>query len=87
MRHDLDNLIDYAVSYYENLQKKYGKGRERKTEIKQFEVIQAKQVAIVILSSMSIVRRVLSEQGFGKMSTYLTAQIWTTLLQLLVVEY
>lgn len=47
VRHDLDNLIDYAVSYYENLQKKYGKGRERKTEIKQFEVIQAKQVAIV----------------------------------------
>jgi topoisomerase-4 subunit A len=34
------------VNYYENLLKKYGKGRERKTEIKQFEIIEAKQVAM-----------------------------------------
>lgn len=47
VKHDLENLVDYTVAYYDNLQKKYGKGRERKTEIKQFEVIQAKQVAIV----------------------------------------
>ncbi len=46
VKHDLDNLVDYAVAYYENLLKKYGKGRERKTEIKPFEVIQVKQVAI-----------------------------------------
>jgi topoisomerase-4 subunit A len=46
VKHDLNNLIDYAVAYYENLLKKYSKGRERKTEIKQFEVIEAKQVAI-----------------------------------------
>lgn len=46
VKHDLDNLVDYAVAYYENLLKKYGKGRERKTEIKPFEVIQIKQVAI-----------------------------------------
>ncbi|MGZ5246557.1 MAG: DNA gyrase/topoisomerase IV subunit A, partial [Flavitalea sp.] len=43
---DLEHLVDYTVSYYENLLKKYGKGRERKTEIRQFEAIQAKQVAI-----------------------------------------
>ncbi len=46
VKYDLDNLVDYAVAYYENLLKKYGKGRERKTEIKLFEVIQVKQVAI-----------------------------------------
>jgi topoisomerase IV subunit A len=46
VKHDLNNLVDFAVSYYENLLKKYGKGRERKTEIKQFEVIEAKHVAI-----------------------------------------
>jgi len=46
VRYDLDHLVEYAIAYYENLQKKYGKGRERKTEIKTFEVIQAKQVAI-----------------------------------------
>ena len=42
----LTNLIDYTISYYEGLQEKYGKGRERKTEIKPFDVIQARQVAI-----------------------------------------
>jgi topoisomerase-4 subunit A len=46
VKSDLANLVDYAVAYYENLLKKYGKGRERKTEIRQFEVIEAKHVAI-----------------------------------------
>ncbi len=46
VRHDLDHLIDFAVAYYEGLLKKYGKGKERRTEIKEFEVIEAKQVAI-----------------------------------------
>lgn len=46
VKHDLNNLVDFAVAYYENLLKKYGKGRERKTEIKEFEVIEAKAVAI-----------------------------------------
>ncbi len=46
VKHDLANLVDYAVAYYENLLKKYGKGRERKTEIKLFDTIEAKSVAI-----------------------------------------
>ncbi|MGZ8558903.1 MAG: DNA gyrase/topoisomerase IV subunit A [Chitinophagaceae bacterium] len=46
VKYDINNLVDFAVAYYENLLKKYGKGRERKTEIKQLEVIEAKQVAI-----------------------------------------
>mgnify|MGYP001309596012 CR=1 FL=1 len=46
VKHDLANLVDFAVAYFENLLKKYGKDRQRKTEIKQFEVIEAKQVAI-----------------------------------------
>ncbi len=46
VKNDIANLVDFAVAYYENLLKKYGKGRERKTEIKQFDVIQAKSVAI-----------------------------------------
>ncbi len=46
VKHDLANLVDYAVAYFENLLKKYGKGRERKTEVRQFEVIEAKSVAI-----------------------------------------
>lgn len=46
VKHDLANLVDFAVAYFEGLLQKYGKGRERKTEIKLFEAIQAKQVAI-----------------------------------------
>jgi topoisomerase IV subunit A len=46
VKFDLNNLTDYAVDYFENLLKKYGKDRERKTEIKQFEIIEAKAVAI-----------------------------------------
>jgi len=46
VKYDLNNLVDYAVAYYENLLTKYGKGKERKTEMKLFESIQAKNVAI-----------------------------------------
>ncbi len=46
IQHDIANLTDFAVAYYENLLKKFGKGRERKTEIKPFDTIQAKSVAI-----------------------------------------
>ena len=46
VKFDLANLNDYAIAYFENLLKKYGKGRERKSEIKVFEVIEAKHVAI-----------------------------------------
>ncbi len=46
VKFDLDNLTDFAVAYFESLLKKYGKGRERKTEIKEFDTIQVKHVAI-----------------------------------------
>jgi topoisomerase-4 subunit A len=46
VKYDLEHLNDYAIAYFEGLLKKYGKGKERKTEIKVFEVIEAKHVAI-----------------------------------------
>ncbi len=46
VKYDIDHLTDYTVTYYENLLKKYGKGRERKTEIKPFDTITARSVAI-----------------------------------------
>ena len=46
VKNDIANLTDYSVTYYENLLKKFGKGRERKTEIKPFDTIHAKSVAI-----------------------------------------
>lgn len=43
---DLDNLIDYAIAYFERIKKKYGKDRQRKTEIRNFDVIESTSVAI-----------------------------------------
>jgi topoisomerase-4 subunit A len=47
VKNHLANLVEYAVEYFKNLKAKYGKGRERKTEIRSFETIVAKQVAVV----------------------------------------
>ena len=42
----MNNLVDYAVDYFKNIKKKYGEGRERKTEIKTFDnIVAAKVVA------------------------------------------
>lgn len=42
---NLQNLVRYTISFYKDLLKKYGKGRERKTEIRQFGAVQATVVA------------------------------------------
>ncbi len=46
VKFDLENPKPYTINYFEGLQKKYSKGRERKTEIKTFDTIEAKTVAI-----------------------------------------
>lgn len=46
VNYDLEHLNEYTIAWFESLLKKYGKGKERKTEIKVFEVIEAKHVAI-----------------------------------------
>ena len=45
VNHNLRHLTDYSIKYYERLLEKYGKGRERKTEIRAFDTIQATVVA------------------------------------------
>ena len=45
-KHHLDNLVKYAIDYYRNIKKKYGTGRERKTEIRLFDSIEATRVAV-----------------------------------------
>jgi topoisomerase-4 subunit A len=42
--HHLKHLTDFAISYFQNLLTKYGKGRERKTEIKEFQTVTATEV-------------------------------------------
>ncbi|WP_315055011.1 DNA gyrase/topoisomerase IV subunit A [Chryseobacterium indoltheticum] len=46
VRFHLANLIAYAIDYYLNIQKKYGKGKERKTELRIFDTIDATKVAV-----------------------------------------
>lgn len=45
VKHHLETLVDYAVDYFKSLIKKYGKGKERKTEIRTFDTIEANVVA------------------------------------------
>ncbi|OYX15943.1 MAG: DNA topoisomerase IV, partial [Algoriphagus sp. 32-45-6] len=45
VNYNLKHLTEYAIKYYQNLLEKYGKGRERKTEIRAFDTIQAAVVA------------------------------------------
>ncbi|MFL2996487.1 MAG: DNA gyrase/topoisomerase IV subunit A [Cytophagales bacterium] len=42
---NLKNLIDYTIDYYYNILNKYGKGRERNTDIVKFDTIKVKSVA------------------------------------------
>tara|TARA_R110002073_G_scaffold72537_1_gene177461 strand:+ start:456199 stop:458847 length:2649 start_codon:yes stop_codon:yes gene_type:complete len=46
VKNHLANLIDYAIDYFKNLKVKYGKGKDRKTEIRIFEDIVASKVAM-----------------------------------------
>jgi topoisomerase-4 subunit A len=46
VKSNLRNLTQYAIRYFEMLIQKYGKGRERKTEIRSFENIQVRRVAV-----------------------------------------
>ncbi len=43
---NLKGLTKYAIKYFERIKEKYGKGKERKTEIKQFETIDASKVVV-----------------------------------------
>lgn len=59
VKHHLANLIDYSIAYFERLKKDYGEGRERKTEIRTFEDVDATKV--IIRNTKLYVNR---EEGF-----------------------
>jgi len=46
VKHHLEHLTDYAIAYFKRLKKEFGAGRERKTEIKLFDDIEASKVVI-----------------------------------------
>jgi topoisomerase-4 subunit A len=45
VNYNLKHLTEYAIKYYQNLLDKYGKGRERRTEIRALDAIEATVVA------------------------------------------
>ncbi len=59
VKNNLDNLIDYAIDYFSQLKKDYGKGKERKSEIRTFDDVDAKKV--VVRNTKLYVNR---EEGF-----------------------
>ncbi|QQU04996.1 DNA gyrase/topoisomerase IV subunit A [Myroides odoratus] len=46
VKYNLAHLIDFAIKYFTNLKEKYGKGRERKTELRSFDTIEATKVVL-----------------------------------------
>ncbi len=46
VKHHLKHLTDYAIAWFNKLKEKYGKGRERKTELRTFDRVEAAQVAL-----------------------------------------
>ena len=46
VKHHLENLIAYAIDYFKRLKTTYGEGKERKTEIRIFDDIEATKVVI-----------------------------------------
>lgn len=46
IKHHLANLIEYAIAYFNRLKKEYSTGKERKTEIRLFDDVDATKVVI-----------------------------------------
>lgn len=46
VKRNIEQIIPYTIEYYRRIKAKYGKGRERKTEIRNFENIEAAKVVI-----------------------------------------
>lgn len=59
VKYDLEHLIDFAIAYFTRLKEKYGKGRERQTELRSFDTIEATKV--VLRNTKLYVNR---EEGF-----------------------
>ncbi|OCB78728.1 DNA gyrase/topoisomerase IV subunit A [Flavobacterium crassostreae] len=59
VKQDLEHLIDFAIAYFTKLKEKYGKGRERQTELRIFDDIEATKV--VLRNTKLYVNR---EEGF-----------------------
>ncbi|MCO6163921.1 DNA gyrase/topoisomerase IV subunit A [Flavobacterium sp. NRK F7] len=59
VKHDLEHIIDFTIAFFTKLKDKYGKGRERQTELRSFDTIEATKV--VLRNTKLFVNR---EEGF-----------------------
>ncbi|RZJ33538.1 MAG: DNA gyrase/topoisomerase IV subunit A [Flavobacterium sp.] len=59
VKYDLEHLTDFAIAFFTKLKEKYGKGRERQTELRIFDDIEATKV--VLRNTKLYVNR---EEGF-----------------------
>ena len=46
VKHNIDNIVEYAISYYNDLLSNYSMGKDRKTVVRKFDTISARTVAI-----------------------------------------
>jgi topoisomerase IV subunit A len=44
VKNHLQNIISFAINYFRQIKKKYGKGKERRTELRSFDTIEATKV-------------------------------------------
>ena len=63
VKYNLEHLIDFVIAFYENIRKKYAAGRERKTELRNFESIEA--AAVAAATQKLYVNREEGFAGFG----------------------
>ena len=59
VKHDLEHIIDFAIAFFIKLKEKYGKGKERQTELRIFDDIEATKV--ILRNTKLYVNR---EEGF-----------------------
>jgi topoisomerase-4 subunit A len=59
VKHDLEHIIDFSIAFFVKLKEKYGKGRERQTELRIFDDIEATKV--ILRNTKLYVNR---EEGF-----------------------
>lgn len=81
VKHHLEHLITYAIDYFLNIQKKYGKDRQRKTELRIFDTIDATKVAVANEKFYANFEEGFIGTSLKKTSIYSTVQILTTLLR------
>jgi len=63
VKRNLENLTEYVIAFYETIRKKYAAGRERKTELRNFESIEA--AAVAAATQKLYVNRIEGFAGFG----------------------